>query len=309
MMNIVGILYIVCYFLLLPCTIVTALVLLMGKGKANKGLWCAASVLSTLSCFILAIIDLVAQVQAFPNPGEVLRLYLPRVMLPMLCFLPVTLYPLVCTTGRKGGWKPLLLVPALIASFVRMISAAGLFNGLSFQFKILLYYVPIYFPLMLMMLLAAVWYYTGKKPVLGIAMGLYGLLCLMFHPILCASIGVRMIYMPGKGELFAGMRMLLRSVSNNGMMNTLSFLRASSFPLAGYAVMSILTIAGLHSKRLPKETEVVPAAVPARPQMPQAVPAAPTKPAAPQAAAHFCTQCGSKLDAGDKFCTKCGTRV
>ena len=251
-MNIAGmipnILYLIAVLLLLPCTIVMAVVLCFGKNGVNKGLWITSVILSVLACGLMAIVDVLMQLAAYHYDASAIFMTLRRVVLPLLCFVPAMLFPLAATLGRKGGWKPLLLVPALIACPMMALSRMGFVS----VYTILLV-CPLYIPTLVMLVLAAVWYYTGKNLWVGLLMALVGAGTLFLQPFVSAVLGMHMMQAIDMNRILESVGMVFRSIGSHGLTYVVTLLRVAGFPLAAYAVIAQLTVAGVHGKRLPKE--------------------------------------------------------
>lgn len=290
-----SILLFICIMLTLPTTVFLAVVLCFGKGRISKGLWIAVCALNILGFLGMMVLELVMRVLSFPNPTDMLWIVLKQLPLPMLCFGTALLFPPVATMGRKGGWKPLILLPALLYCLLGPVFSM---NGLSFKYTLLT--MLLHAPLVLIMLLTAVWYYTGKKTVVGVLTALMGVGILLTMPLLSATVGRSLMDMKGITEVFAVIRVLFRGLTKQGPSFFISAMRAGGFPALSYAMVIALTLTGLHSKRLPKETDAAAAAPAPAPAKSKPVPAAPAS------EKKYCMHCGCKLAAGQRFCMNCG---
>ena len=290
------ILYALFLMLVLPCTLVSAVVLCFRKDGIPKGLWIANIALGILGFILLVIMDFTSKAASVRDFSIAARTYLRPALLHLFCYFPALLFPLIATTGYKGAWKPVFLLPALILSIADIFS----YPVISMIPMMLL----LYFPMVLTLLLMAIWYYTGKKTWFGVLLALYIVGNIILLPLLCIGTGASMIHGLKPLDFFYALRGAFSDLPRGGLRALVIPLRSSGFPLAAYALLSQFAIAGIHSKRLPKEkVHAQPAAKPIA--VPPAAPAA----AAAPAASRFCAHCGNKLEGNAKFCAHCGKPV
>jgi len=293
-----SILLFICIMLTLPTTVFLAVVLCFGKGRISKGLWIAVCALNILGFLGMIVLERVMQVVALhyvSNATDMQWIVLKQLLLPTLCFGTALLFPPVATMGRKGGWKPLILLPALLYCLLGPVFSM---NGLSHRDILLTMLLRA--PLVLIMLLTAVWYYTGKKTVVGVLTALAGVGILLTMPLLSATVGRTLMLGDGITEVLGTILTLFRGLVNQGPSFITVSMRAGGFPSMSYAMVIALTLTGLHSKRLPKETDAAAAAPAPAPAKAKPVPAAPAS------EKKYCMHCGCKLAAGQRFCMNCG---
>lgn len=288
--SIPSLLYLACMVLALPCALLAALVLGLRKGGVHKGLWTAVCILSLLCALGMILIEGIA---AYLTVGGALTpmLMVRRALVPLVCIVPALVFPLTLN-GRMDGLKALLLVPAMLLS-ICSVFMYRLSNSLPM--------LMVYLPLLAVLLLAAAWAISGRKTALGIGMALCAAGCLLVLPLLSATAGHCLQTMVL--EPLAILRVLPRMVPAlfSDPFRMITRILIAALPLPAYALLAMLTTAGLLSAKLPgKAAAKRPAPQPA----PQAAPR-PAQASSPR----YCVQCGAQLQPGVKFCIKCGKPV
>ena len=289
-LQIPSLLYLACLVLPLPCALLAALALGLRKGTVHKGLWTAVCILSLLCALGMMLIEGIA---AYLTVGGALTpmLMVRRALVPLVCIVPALVFPLTLN-GRGDGLKALLLVPAMLLSICSV-----------FMYKLLgfLPMLMVYLPLLVVLLLAAAWAISGRKTALGIGMALCAAGCLLVLPLLSETAGhcLQNLDLEPRTILRVLSRMVPAFFSDPFRM--INRILTAALPLPAYALLAMLTTAGLLSAKLPgKAAAKRPAPQPA----PQAAPR-PAQASSPR----YCVQCGAQLQPGVKFCIKCGKPV
>ena len=296
--SIPSLLYLACMVLALPCALLAALVLGLRKGGVHKGLWTAVCILSLLCALGMMLVEGIALFQATNGMAGLIRQqWVTNILLhalkSLVCIVPALIFPLTLN-GRRDGLKALLLVPAILLSICSM-----------FKYKMagFLPMLMVYLPLLAVVLLAAIRAFSGRKTALGILMALGAAGCLLTLPMLSAMAGHSLQTLN-----FAPLQML-RSLSKlfsavfSAPFTLVQLIRFTGLPLPAYALLALLTTAGLIGAKLPgKATADKPKPKAAPQPAPQPAPKAAPAP-------RFCMQCGAPLDADAKFCNKCGSPV
>ena len=254
-------------------TIVHTLLLCFSKGGIRKDMLAFSTLFGILSILGLTLITVFSALIDHPL-DKVLNGDLATAVFTLLCWVPALCFPTTASTGHRSMQRPLLLLPAAVYSL--LIYKSGNYQYADFRFMLIV-------PLLLALVLTAVWYYTNKNLVVGILLALHCLLTIVLLPLCSMTVGA-MIYEsipPERAGLYL-IGYVFKRLFSGDFEYLYRYLMAGGIPLSVYVVLAQFTAAGIHSKRLPKEKAPLPPA--------------PT----------HCPACGSRLPENSKFCNHCG---
>ena len=261
---------------ILPYTIVHTILMCIGKGGIRSDMLTFSTLFGTLCLLGLALIGLFSNLLDKPM-DKVLNGDLAFAVFTLACWLPALYFPTMASTGHSSKQKPLFLIPA--AAYSLLIYKAGNYQYSSLRFLLVL-------PMLIALLLTAIWYYTNKNQIVGILLALHCVLTILLLPICSTALGI--IFYDGAPPEKAGLYLIghvFRRLFTGDFELVYRYLIAGEIPLPVYAVLAQLTVAGIHSKRLPKEKAPLPVT--------------PT----------CCPSCGQRLPANSKFCNNCGKSI